>query len=186
MTKRNRMALPSSPATAVPGETRRDAEAGFTLMEALVAILVLIFGLIGIANLMLAAATSNSVAHQATAATAQASRTLEDLKARPYDVLFGLLGGATSIGNLTAPGDPCCRREDQIPGVGTINTRWRISQPTAGDQQVLFIEVVSEGTGVLSRTRSRSEFTTFRACTDTQPPASCPCKVAGKAPPDCT
>jgi type II secretory pathway pseudopilin PulG len=184
MMESNRIALAPPPAAIALPEPR-EGEAGFTLMEALVAILVLVFGLIGIANLMLAAASSNSVAHQATAATAQASRTLEDLKAQPYDTLFGSLGGASSIGNLTAPGDPCCRREDQIPGVGTILTRWRISQPSATDQELLFIEVVSEGTGVLSRTRSRAHFTTFRSCTQTEAPASCPCKTAGKVPPDC-
>src|SRR4026208_1212508 len=107
MTESNRSAVVNPPPASAPGGSGRAGEAGFTLIEALVAILVLVFGLIGIANLMLAAATSNSVAHQATAATAQASRTLEDLKATSFDTLNTQLGALSSVGNLTAPGDPC-------------------------------------------------------------------------------
>ncbi len=37
-----------------------DAEAGFTLIEALVAIVVLVFGLMAVTNLMIVAASSNT------------------------------------------------------------------------------------------------------------------------------
>ena len=42
-------------------------EAGFTLIEALVAMVVLTFGLMAVTNLMLVAASSNTVANQGTA-----------------------------------------------------------------------------------------------------------------------
>ena len=47
--------------------TERGAEAGFTLVEALVAVVVLVFGLMAVTNLLLVAASSNSVANQSTA-----------------------------------------------------------------------------------------------------------------------
>ena len=52
----------------------RRTEAGFTLIEALVAIIILSFGLIAVTNLMLVAASSNTVANQGTAAAAIATR----------------------------------------------------------------------------------------------------------------
>ena len=46
----------------------RGREAGFTLVEALVAVIVLVFGLMAVTNLMLVAASgSNTVADQGTA-----------------------------------------------------------------------------------------------------------------------
>src|SRR5262249_53016841 len=58
---------------------------GFTLVEALVAIVILVFGLIAIANLMIVASSSNSVARQATGAATIASLQLEQLKALPFN-----------------------------------------------------------------------------------------------------
>ena len=55
----------------------RRGESGFTLVEALVAIVVLVFGLMAVTNLMLVAASSNSVANQGTAAVASATRIVE-------------------------------------------------------------------------------------------------------------
>ena len=47
----------------------RSRESGFTLVETLVAIVVLVFGLMAVTNLLLVAATSNTVANQSSAAT---------------------------------------------------------------------------------------------------------------------
>jgi type II secretory pathway pseudopilin PulG len=148
---------------SVPRETRRTerGEEGFTLVEALVAIVILVFGLIAITNLMLVAASSNSVANQATAAATIASQRLEQLKALPF-LSAGLApgGGVTSdvAGYFSSP-------DDAVPGAGVIHTRWQIVG--TGNPDVIFIRVRSEGTGALSVGRSRAEFTTFRACTST-------------------
>src|SRR6185503_18064847 len=64
------------------------SESGFTLIEALVAVVVLAVGLISVANLMVVAAASNAVANQATAAATVASQELERLTALPYDQLL--------------------------------------------------------------------------------------------------
>jgi competence protein ComGC len=140
-------------------ETRRaPSEAGFTLMEALIAMLILMVGLIAITNLMLVAASSNTAANQGTAAATIASQRLEQLKAVPFnDARLNPGGSVTSDvgGFFTSP-------DDMVPGVGQIHTRWEI---VAVDPQVRFIRVRSEGTGALSVSRSRAEFTTLRACT---------------------
>lgn len=63
--------------TCGTGDTRsgrvvHGGEAGFTLVEALLAVVVLIFGLMAVTNLMLVAASSNSVANQGTPAVTSA------------------------------------------------------------------------------------------------------------------
>lgn len=143
------------------------AEAGFTLVEVLIAIVVLVFGLIAVTNLMIVAASSNTVANQMTGATAAASRKLEDLKATPFTNLVASPAGPPYdfTGFHTAPCAAYCR-EDAAAGLGIVRTRWQIVA-IPGDNEVLFIHVRSEGTGALTRGRSAAEFTTFRACTDT-------------------
>ena len=133
----------------------RDGEAGFTLVETLVAIVVLVFGLIAVTNLLLVGATNNSVANQATAATTVASQTMEMLKTRPFrDLATG--------GSLTADTDPDFFDNVGVDGVGFINVRWQIEQP---EPQLRFISVQAEGVGPLVRVRSRVLLTTFRSCT---------------------
>lgn len=148
------------------------AEAGFTLVEVLIAIVVLVFGLIAVTNLMIVAASSNTVANQMTGATAAASRTLEDLRATPFTALVPSPAGAPFdfTDFQTAPCGAYCR-EDAIAGLGIVRTRWQIVA-IPGDAEVLFIRVRSEGTGALTRARSRAEFTTFRACTNLE--VGCP------------
>jgi Tfp pilus assembly protein PilV len=135
----------------------RSSEAGFTLVEALVAIVILVFGLIAVTNLLVVAASSNSVANQATAAATIAAQRLELLKAQPFTSLT--TGGDldSDVANFN--------QNDDVPGVGRIHTRWAVVA-IAGDAQVYFVAVRSEGTGVLSVRRSRAEFTTFRSCTN--------------------
>jgi len=133
--------------------------AGFTLVEALIAIVILVFGLIAITNLMIVAASSNSVANQATGAATIASLQMERLKALPF-TNTGLATGGDVTADVTG-----YNRDDVLPGVGRIHTRWKIVG--TGDPEVLFIRVRSEGTGILSVSRSRAEYTTFRTCTNT-------------------
>lgn len=151
----------------------RGAEAGFTLVEALVAVVVLVFGLMAVTNLMLVAASSNSVANQGTAAVNSASRAMDLLKATTFtDMLAG--GGIdpfdASDGGLECT-DPTLAFDDwhcndTVPGVGVVHTHWYVT--TTADARLLHVRVRSEGTGALSGARSRAEFTTFRACTNAE------------------
>jgi type IV pilus modification protein PilV len=142
---------------SVEETSHRAGERGFTLVEALIAMVILAFGLIAVSNLLIVAASSNTVANQSTAATTAATEALERLKAQPFHLL-------TQGGDLDSNATGYFRT-DNIKGVGTIVTRWQISPVNPNDNQTLFIRVRSEGTGPLSRTRSAAEFTTFRSCT---------------------
>lgn len=138
----------------------RSAEAGFTLIETLVAIVILVFGLMAVSNLLLVAASSNSVANQSTAAATAASEALETLKQIPFSQLQdgGDLSSDVSLGGVDF------FRQDRISGVGPIRTRWVVTT-TPTDPQVKFITVQSEGEGPMVRVRSRATYTTFRSCT---------------------
>jgi Tfp pilus assembly protein PilV len=147
----------------------RNGEAGFTLVEALVAIVVLIFGLMAVTNLMLVAASSNSVANQSTAAVASAIRAMDIIKSTDFKAI-PVGGGAFDAGD--ASGATACSSptlaltewhcNDEVPGVGMIHTHWQV---TAATTDLLYVRVVAEGSGALSGARSRADFTTFRACT---------------------
>ena len=167
----------------------RSSEAGFTLIEALVAIVILSFGLIAIANLFVVATSSNRVGNLTTAATAQADQVMEKLKAISFSRLFNKAAGGT-VGSLTADlpsvnnnttspqgGVTDCvidentfNCQEAIPGIGTVVTRWTITDPGAGGNDALFITVHSEVQGFMGR-QARVEFTTFRTCTT----KGCPC-----------
>ncbi|HXB57259.1 MAG TPA: hypothetical protein VN461_21015 [Vicinamibacteria bacterium] len=162
---------------AVVATGDRGGEAGFTLVEALTAIVILIFGLMAVTNLLLVAASSNSVASQSTAATLSASQRLEFLKTTSFQ---NLTAGGSLTADITFPANPCpvapltdydC--DDVIPGVGLIHTRWQISA-VPGTARLLYIGIRSEGTGALSGARSRAQFTSFRSCTDSSPTGGCP------------
>ncbi len=152
----------------------RRSEAGFTLVEALVAIVVLIFGLMAVTNLLLVAASSNTVANQGTAAVTASTQAMDFLKATSFDVLDNTPGGTTfdafDGGKLCndvslVPTDWHCTTS--TPGVGTVHTHWYIT--AMGDPRLLYIRVRSEGVGALAAARSRAEFTTFRSCTNSDP-----------------
>lgn len=151
------------PVATSAASTRR-REGGFTLVEALTAIVILSFGLMAITNLMVVAASSNSVANQSTAAADMAARTMESLKLLAWNDALLNVGGS-----MTTCVTPNYCRNDDIPGVGRIETRWQIQSV---DVRTRFIRVRSEGRGVLSGPRSRAEFTTFRSCT--MPQIGCP------------
>ena len=164
----------------------RTPESGFTLIEALIAIVVLVVGIVAIVNLFVVASTSNAVANHSTAASGQGTETLERLKSIPFlDITAGM--GTSDDGDLdkdegslpncvepdpqdpanpincVVPGNYNLARD--IPGVGRIKTRWRIVRPGAGGPDTIFIVVRSESTAKLAGIRSRSEYTTFRTCT---------------------
>ncbi|HEX9189746.1 MAG TPA: prepilin-type N-terminal cleavage/methylation domain-containing protein [Vicinamibacteria bacterium] len=164
-----------------PSGTAARGERGFTLVETLVAIVVLVFGIMAVTNLMLVAASSNTVANQGTAAVTSATRIMDMVKATSHADLRGLAPGgpdwATNDGagscsdpNLLVSDWHC---DDDLPGVGRVHTHWWVA--ATADPRLLYVRVRSEGTGVLAASRSRAEFTTFRACTNSDPVAGgCP------------
>jgi Tfp pilus assembly protein PilV len=133
----------------------RERQEGFTLVEALIAIVVLVFGLIAVTNLLLVASTSTTVANASSAATDVAAGIVEELKGQPFD------DADLAAGNYN--------RDTNVPGVGLVQSNWTI---TDLDARTKFIRVRAEGLGALTRARSRAEFTTIRSCTT--PELGCP------------
>jgi len=123
----------------------RTQEAGFTLVEALMAIVILVFGLMAIANLFVIAMSSNTAANQSTAAVNLAAQYVEQLKATGFENIHA--GGYT--------------HDDAVNGVGNFHTVVSITEP---DAQTRFIRVQTQAKGLLAE-RTRAEFTTFRVCT---------------------
>jgi type II secretory pathway pseudopilin PulG len=157
-------------------------EAGFTLVEALVAIVVLIFGLMAVTNLMLVAASSNSVANQGTAAVTSAIRVMDMIKATGFTLLP--TGGGDFDASDASSAKLCSDTtlalnafhcNDDVPGVGAIHTHWSIESV---DGRLLYVRVHSEGSGALTGARSRAEFTTFRACTNSDAASGGQCPPA--------
>lgn len=152
----------------------RSSESGFTLVETLVAIVVLVFGLMAVTNLLLVAATSNTVANQSSAATASASQAMDLLRSTRW---ADIVPGGSLTTDTTTP-SPDCRAltspitayncDDNIQGVGTVKTRWQITAGV-GTVRMVLITVQSEGTGAMAGARSRSTFTTYRTCTQSAP-----------------
>lgn len=159
----------------------RSGESGFTLVEALIAIVILVFGLIAVANLMVVATSSNQIALYTTIASAEASETLERLHAMPFVNLQA--GGGThdpvnpwNPANWTSdlPGTNASRdvlvtgtfqfnARRRVPGVGTVVTRWKVIDPGAGGAQTRYILVRSEVEALFGR-GAVAQFSTFRAC----------------------
>ena len=152
----------------------RRGEEGFTLIEALIAMVILIVGIAAIANLMVVAGSSNAVANSGTAASAVASQQMELLKSASYDTL--VTGGTITVPvNHTA--HPACNSgvvtaayacDALVEGVGTIHVQWEISPQlaAAAPAQTRFVELVAQPIAPALRQRATAHFTTFR--TDNQ------------------
>jgi prepilin-type N-terminal cleavage/methylation domain-containing protein len=170
-----------------------EGEHGFSLIEALIAMVIMSFGLIAITNLFVVSAASNSIANHTTATAAAATEVMERLKAIDYLVLapppaFTPIGGGGTLAMDTSnPADrPVCIDNPAGPpppvindcvvvgnyealkierGVGELWVRWTIVNPGAGGTNTLFITVRAESAARLAGRRSRAEFTAFRTCT---------------------
>ena len=149
----------------------RRVEEGFTLIEALIAVFILIVGVSAVATLMVVSGTSNTVANHGTAATAIASQHLEVIKATPFANLVPQANtlaapGVGALGPCIPPGGPpvvvgTYRCFVDVLGVGRINVRWQIDALAAAPT-TRYIQVVAESNSPAVAQRSRAWFTTFR------------------------
>ena len=160
------------------------AEAGFTLVEVLISIVILVFGLVAVTNLLLIAGSSSMAANAGTAVAALTSQQMETLKALPFsDPGLNITGApqgvipvpGQSISSI-APVPGYSQLNIQVPGAaGSIDLVWRIT-PVPGQAQLKHIEVVGEARGPLLRARTQARYTVFRACTG-------PIMASGVCPP---
>ena len=115
-----------------------------------------IFGLMAVTNLLLVAASSNTVANQGTAAVTSATQVMDFLKATTYDTLDNTPGGTAFDADRRRQGlqrhharaDRLALHDRRHPASGTIHTHWYITADA--DPRLLHIRVRSEGTGALA------------------------------------
>jgi Tfp pilus assembly protein PilV len=136
----------------------RNGEAGFTILEAIIATMILIFGLAAIFNLMIVAVSSNSLANRASGATTLAAHQMEVLRSSPFSALADSPSGVDTLDVKTNG----FSRVDNVEGVATYETRWAIQ--TLTDPNLKYLRVRTEPLGFLGR-GARTELTTVRSCT---------------------
>lgn len=155
----------------------RRTEQGFTLIEALVAMVILIFGIAAVSNLMVIAGTSNTVANHSTATTSAATRQMELLESTRWNAL---VPGGSITADVPAGVPPTCLTTTpmaagvyncdtsvtagtaEYQGVGRVHLRWRITA-VAGEVGTYWIEVTAESKSPAIGARSRAYFTSIRA-----------------------
>ncbi|MEO8360777.1 MAG: prepilin-type N-terminal cleavage/methylation domain-containing protein [Vicinamibacteria bacterium] len=137
----------------------RRGDAGFTLMEAIIATLILTIGIMGVANLSVVATTDNSNANRTTAAAFLASQKLEELKATPFNVL------ADSPSSSLEADQPGFTTNIELAGTGSFLVRWSVTT-VAGSPPMKQILVRAESRTLRGR-QTRADFQTFRTCTNT-------------------
>jgi type II secretory pathway pseudopilin PulG len=187
--------------TNEPKKPKNAAEAGFTLVEAITAFLILIIGLQAIVNLFLVASTSTQVAKQTTATTAQAAEVMEVLKAVPYRELWTPAAETDTTqyspgdkrGNIDIQTDSANVVEDETPvdvdvtggaDAGNVDVfavdrnvdgvgQIRIRwEFTSIDDQTRMIKVSAAPDPIVYRGRGRVDLFTIRSCT--APQQGCP------------
>ncbi len=146
---------------------RPSSEAGFTLIEVLIAIIVLVFGLIGITNLFVVATASNQIGNLTTAAAAKSSEALEEIKSLPFTALVpggSLTADLPALNATPTVAANTYNMQETLPGVGLVKTRWVILNPAAAGTNTYYITVRSEVQGPFGGQLSRAEYATFRTC----------------------
>jgi hypothetical protein len=155
-------------------EASGNNEAGFSLVEAIIAVLVFIIGIAAVSNLFISSITANSTANVSAATAAVASEVMDRLRALPANTLTvgapagGVLtpvAGDTSV--CQEPAASNCVRAGNfvmtkiVPGVGVVHAKWSIAQGSAGTG-LLFITVRAQTRATIVGERGHAEFTTFR------------------------
>jgi type II secretory pathway pseudopilin PulG len=161
----------------IPVACRRSSQSGFTLVEAMMAIIILVFGLIAVTNLMVVAANSNTTASQLTASSALCAQQMDSLKAVPFDTLTTNCTSFAPCGDLLTDNTNCpsftpsnatnpnCYSNQTVPGVGSFHMRWRVA-PITGIANVYVVQLRCQAVSGLMASRTRTDLTAFRSCTD--------------------
>ncbi len=140
--------------------SRFGGQAGFTLIEAVIATGILITGLVAVSNLMFVAISSNSIANWTTGATFLASQKLEELRSTNYPALANSPANSLNVDQLGF------FQDDVIDGLGAFHTRWSVLTLVGISPNLKYLAVQTEmSSPTLRFRRTRTEFTTLRACT---------------------
>jgi prepilin-type N-terminal cleavage/methylation domain-containing protein len=153
-------------------EIRLSGENGFSLIEVMVAVMILTVGLLSLAQMMVLATNSNSLSGRMTSASALAREQMERLKATPFysDPITKTRNPALEDGgDLDAPGGGGYAQlydaqGNPVGGAGQYEVRWEIETlPTALPLEMVEIRVrcVSVNTDQFNFI-GEARFTTFR------------------------
>lgn len=159
-------------------------EAGFSLVEAIIAVLVFIIGIAAISNMFVMAMTANSTANVSAGAAGVASEVMDRLRALPsntltattganpyasqtaHDAYFqpsagdsGVCSEETGTTNCVRPGNFVLTKI--VPGVGIVHAKWHVTQ-VGGGTNLLFITVRAQTMATVVGERGNAEFTMFR------------------------
>jgi type II secretory pathway pseudopilin PulG len=134
----------SLPAAASPSSrTRRDSEGGFTLVEVIVAAMILVVGLLSLAQLLVVTIRAESLARNGAEATRLAQGQLDALMKVPFaDPQLAIIGSDPLTANVAnhcrAPVAPCAA----LPT--TTNravVRWRVAPGPGGATRTRLVTV---------------------------------------------
>ena len=114
------------------------AERGFSLLEVLLASVILIVALLSIAQLLALATTANAVARRATFAAVLAADKLEELRALTWESVRRQAG--ESVDFLDRAGRPV-----EPASAATYGRRWRIDPLPSHPDNSLVIQVIVGG-----------------------------------------
>ncbi len=153
-------------------EATRSGESGFTLIEVMVAVIILTVGLLSLAQMMVLATNSNALSGRMTSASALAREQMERLKATPFysDPIMKTRNPALEDGgDLDAPGGGGYAQlydaqGNPVGGGGQYEVRWEIETLATAlplemvEIRVRCVAVNADQFNVIGEAR----FTTFR------------------------
>jgi prepilin-type N-terminal cleavage/methylation domain-containing protein len=149
-------------------ERQAGGESGFSLIEVMIAIVVLVFGIVAVANLMVVAAASNSTANHSTGASAVAAEQMEIQKSTRLD----LMPISSPAGSVNCNPGAAVNTLPPVTGNGrpvfTVTTCIAPAGPPGPDGRPVsrFIRVSAVASSSMFAPRTRAEFTTFRTTND--------------------
>ncbi len=121
----------------MPGS--KNSQSGFSLVELLVAIVILAIGLLGLAQLQITAIKANSQSTAKIAATAIAQRSIEEIAAMDADLpMFEATAGTPRTGTFPSV---------SMEGAGTFNISWSVVNPHGNVTNLCKVTIVVESAG---------------------------------------
>ena len=134
---------PEGAALAMPSDVDRitQKESGFSLVEVMVAVVVLTVGLVGLLQLLAVATIAHSDARQATAGTLLAQSKLDQLMKTDFTASSVALGGGI-VSNIANYFD------QPEPG---ITRRWSVSAGPVAGTRLVTVRVENKGARVYGR-----------------------------------
>ena len=132
----------------------KNSQSGFSMIELLVAVVILAFGLFGLAQLQVTAINANSQSTTKTAAVALSQQAIE--KILSWDADDARLS-TSGTGNFTAVA---------VAGAGTYDITWTVTTPYDGVTNLCRVDIRVESQedvkGVLGNKKRRVDSHTFK------------------------